>query len=101
WTRSAHPGLVPSHPGSMPGRDGTRTRYPDPGSQSTHEAFHFCLIFSVFKEGRNSAILEVILNSCDTSFFDFLLIFLFFFLCLCSNSELEFELFSAISVSIA
>ena len=68
-----------------------------------HEAFHFCLILSVFKEDSNSAILEVILNNCDTSFFDFLLIFLLFFLCfcLCSNYEREFELISAISVFIA
>jgi len=57
------------------------------------------LILSVFKEGSTSAILDVILNNCETSFFDFLLTFLLFLLCLCSDSE--FELVSAISVIIA
>ena len=33
WTGSFCPGLVPSHPGPTPGRDGTGTGYPGPGGQ--------------------------------------------------------------------
>ena len=65
---------------------------------SHHGAFHFCLIFSVFKEGSKSAISKVILNNWDTIFF-FLFVFLLFFLCLCSCWESESN--SAISKSFS